>query len=161
MKKIFYLLIPLLAVAALFFWWRTARPAEPVPPGPQVDLSDESAELTGRRFVELFIASAPPEGSRTSALQAKSMLSKQLMAEAPADPAAIPGYLAGLMGVQDVPDQGVSTEDLQIVEKGRSATLIVGLNYSGTGQVIRNIHLVGEGGVWKVDGVSPGERGAN
>jgi len=60
--------------------------------------------------------------------------------------------IARFIGVQDMPDLGVSVEDLQ-VGSDTQMTLIVGLNYSGSGQTLRAIELVLEEGVWKVNRV--------
>lgn len=55
------------------------------------------------------------------------------------------------VGVQDVPDMGISVENL-VMEDDGTATLVVGLNFSG-GPALRRISLVPEGGVWKVDNI--------
>jgi hypothetical protein len=57
--------------------------------------------------------------------------------------------IAQFLSIQDVPDQGISVEDLQI-HSDTEASLIVGLNYTG-GRTLRAIHLLKESGAWKVD----------
>ena len=56
------------------------------------------------------------------------------------------------MGVQDVPDQGVSVEDLQVVDD-ENVVVVLGLNFSG-GRVLREVHLVVEEDDWRVDKVT-------
>lgn len=60
--------------------------------------------------------------------------------------------MAQFIGVQDMPDQGVSVEDLQVVS-ATEVVLVIGMNYSGSGQVLRDVVLIYENDTWKVDGV--------
>ena len=59
------------------------------------------------------------------------------------------------MGVQDVPDQGVSVEDLQVVDD-ENVVVVLGLNFSG-GRVLREVHLVVEENEWRVDDITTPE----
>jgi hypothetical protein len=116
--------------------------------------SAEEAELVGFTFIQDFIASAPPSADAQAQQRAYDVLSlgvKQLVSIE-----TISRDLAEFIGVQDVPDQGASVEDLQMGENA-TATLIVGLNYSG-GRVLKAIDMVVEDGVWKVDAIRPLEQ---
>lgn len=112
--------------------------------------SDEDAEITAFTFMNDFILSAPPESDMEAAMRAYNALSTSAKEKVSEDKLA--GDLALFVGVQDVPDQGVSVEDLQV--EGDTATLIVGMNYSG-GRVLKSVNMVVEDGVWKVDSIAP------
>jgi hypothetical protein len=112
--------------------------------------SDESAEITAFSFMQDFIKTAPPVSDEEASNRVYNSLSTS--AKARVNRETLGSSLAGFVGVQDVPDQGVSVEDLQVTEN--TATLIVGMNYSG-GRTLKAVHLVIEKGIWKVDSVSP------
>lgn len=133
-------------------------PSQPVDqpilePTPVVNLtSDEQAELIGFEFIQAVVASAPPAdpSMKTEAFELLSEAAKEQVGGS-----AVAANLASFVGIQDVPDQGVSVEDLAVNED--QAELTVGLNYSGSGRVLKVIHLIVEGGTWRVDRVSPGQ----
>lgn len=113
----------------------------------------EEAELTGFNFILNFITSAPPanEEGDIAMISAYEMLSEKAKDQVALD--TLSRDLAMFVGVQDVPDEGASVEDLQIVSNSE-VILTVGLNFSG-GRALRDITLIIEDGVWKVDSVDP------
>lgn len=117
-------------------------------------LGAKEAEHVGFSFILRFIESAPPTTDVEAAANAYEYLS--MAAKAKINPETLSRDLAGLVGVQDIPDQGASVEDLQMKEDG-GATLIVGLNYSG-GRVLRALDMIVENGAWKVDVIRPLEQ---
>lgn len=112
--------------------------------------SHEEAELVGFQFMQDVIAVAPPSSDMEAATRLYDSLSSDARKEVGRETLA--RDMAFFVGIQDVPDLGVSVEDLEIIglETGK---LTLGLNYSGT-RVLRIIHMVVEGGSWKVDQVS-------
>lgn len=114
------------------------------------DLSAEAAEIVGFTFINDFVALAPPSSDPGAAERAYAALSSA--AQQQVAPQTISRDMAMFVGVQDVPDMGVSVENL-IMEEDGSATLVVGLNFSG-GPTWRRVSLVPEGGVWKVDSIT-------
>lgn len=119
--------------------------------GVVVPLPDhESAEQTGLTFIQDVIAVAPPATDATAAERLYRSLSRS--ARADISVATIAGDMARFIGIQDVPDQGVSVEDLQIIGP-TEAVLRVGLNYSG-GRTQRDLHLIVEDQEWRIDRVS-------
>jgi hypothetical protein len=112
--------------------------------------TDEGAEEVGYAFMIDVVAVAPPSEDAEAAERLYDALSQGARTQVSED--SVARDIARFVGVQDVPDQGVSVEDLQIVSE-EEAVLIVRLNYS-SGSVLRNIHLIVENGVWKVDRIS-------
>jgi hypothetical protein len=128
-----------------------AQPAENVA-NPEINQaavipSDEDAEIVGFLFIQDFIASAPPETDEAAKVRAYNALSTEAKTGVSEDTLA--RDLADFVGVQDVPNQGVSIEDLVKPAVDR-AQLIVGLNYTGN-YAVKVINLVVEDGEWKVD----------
>ena len=111
----------------------------------------EAAELVGFQFILDFIEVAPPTMDEEATDRAYQALSSNAQQEVSLETAS--RDLAMFVGVQDVPDQGASVENLVMEEDG-SATLTVGLNFSG-GRVLRAITLIKEDGEWKVDAITP------
>lgn len=111
----------------------------------------EEAERAGFQFVLDFIEVGPPSMDEAAANRAYQALSSR--AQANIDQETLSRDLAMFVGVQDMPDQGVSVENLVLAEDG-NAILTVGLNYSG-GRVLRAITLIEEDAEWKVDAVAP------
>jgi hypothetical protein len=109
----------------------------------------EEAEKAGFQFVLDFIEVGPPSMDEAAANRAYQALSST--AQANIDQETLSRDLAMFVGVQDMPDQGVSIENLVLAEDG-SAILTVGLNYSG-GRTLRAITLIEEGAEWKVDAI--------
>lgn len=112
--------------------------------------TNEEAELTGFNFILdaiMVISTTSPETvtveRAVSALStnAASKVSKEKIAE----------DLATFLGIETVPEQGASVENLEV--NGEQAKLVVGLNFS-TGRELRNVNLVVENGMWKVDTVT-------
>jgi LysM repeat protein len=113
--------------------------------------SHEAAEQVGFTFMQAAMRTAPPADPQARRL-AFSLLSRE--AQAAVGGSAARANYAFFIGIQDVPDQGISVEDLQVYAPTR-ASLIVGLNYSGSGRLLRAVNLIVENGEWKVDSVSP------
>ena len=135
----------------------------PVPEEESADLEDEmimddelsqkaeEAERVGFQFILDFIEVGPPSMDEAAANRAYQALSSG--AQANINQETLSRDLAMFVGVQDMPDQGVSVENLVLAEDG-SAILTVGLNYSG-GRTLRAITLIEENAEWKVDAVAP------
>jgi len=133
----------------------------PVPEEESADINDEividdelsqkaeEAEKAGFQFVLDFIEVGPPSMDEAAANRAYQALSST--AQASIDQETLSRDLAMFVGVQDMPDQGVSMENLVLTEDG-SAILTVGLNYSG-GRTLRAITLIEENAEWKVDAI--------
>jgi hypothetical protein len=155
---IIFLLIALGFALVLYQNNQTAIiPAETIPPPTQSAAptpSHEQAEAVGYGFILDFIAAAPPNTNQEAQQNAYQALSTN--AQTRVSSQAISRDLAAFMGVQDVPDQGASVEDLQIISENQ-ATLIVGLNFSG-GRVLRAVDLIVEDSQWKVDSIRPLEQ---
>lgn len=111
----------------------------------------EDAEITGFQFMRDVVAVAPPATDEAAKIRLYDALSESAKREVDMD--TISRDAAAFVGIQDVPDLGVTVEDLQFPEDGR-AQLIVGLNYSGSGFQKKSIEMVREEGAWKVDSVS-------
>ncbi len=155
-KKFLILLLVVIAVVA-GFW---LRPDVDRPPVNDTDLSlleiHEQAERIGFDFMLDFVKVAPPNPDPVAEDRIWTVLSKQAKRQLSQN--NLGSGLAGFIGVQDVPDLGVSVEDLWVNQTNTEAILTVGLNYSG-GRIERNINLIWEDGMWKVDRVTPA--GAN
>jgi hypothetical protein len=135
----------------------TSPPPETSPPPTQSAAptpSGEQAETVGYGFILDFIAAAPPNANQEAQQNAYQALSANAQARVSTE--AISRDLAAFMGLQDVPDQGASVEDLQIISENQ-ATVIVGLNFSG-GRVLRAVDLIVEDSQWKVDSIRPLEQ---
>jgi hypothetical protein len=150
---IFVILAILLLVTILFF--RTAQAPDPTTNGTDtpseiaVPTHDE-AEMTGFNFMQDVILVAPPVTDAEAAqriYQALSSSAREQVGET-----TVSADIARFLGIQDVPDLGVSVEDLQ-VSSDEEVTLILGLNYSG-GRTFRALTMIVEDGEWKVDSVA-------
>jgi len=109
----------------------------------------ENIEFVGYLFIQNFIKSAPPQSDAQAMQDAYAVLSQNAKTQVSTE--FISRDLAAFVGVQDVPDQGFSIEDLQI-EDTNKAKYIVGLNFS-SGRVLKAINLIKEDGQWKVDSI--------
>ncbi len=116
--------------------------------------SHEDAELIGFNFMLDFLEIAPPDANEEAiermyealSVSAREIVSLENFVE------EIPLFI----GVQDVPEQGVSVENLIIIDD-ENAEFITGLNYS-SGRILRKLTLVAENGEWKVENVSEYEK---
>jgi len=117
----------------------------------QMVVEDEEAEIAGFQFILDFIEVGPPNMDEAAANRAYLALSSR--AQADMNQETLSRDLAMFVGVQDMPDQGVSVENL-VFTTDDSAILTVGLNYSG-GRALRAITLIKENDEWKVDAVAP------
>jgi len=161
-KKTFFIVVIslILILAGLIYWSLTnyeksEQPPESTEPAATAP-SHEEAELVGYNFMLDFVKIAPPQTDSEAEDRVYQSLSSR--AKGQVDRQTIIGDMAGFVGIQDVPGQGVSVEDLQIVDD-QTAILILGLNYSG-GRAIRWVYLVVEDGQWKVDKVTEPAEGA-
>lgn len=155
------LLIALSPGAALFLYKNNKNTSSPdvrtISNSPQAEqtsmLGDTEAENTGYGFILNFIKSAPPVADSKAQENALRALSKQARERISSGTES--RDLAGFVGVQDVPDQGVSVENLRL-ESSSEAVLTVGLNYSGA-RVLKEIWMIAENGKWAVDDVKETE----
>lgn len=156
MKYIKILFIVSLVLILLITIYSILRPttSDVIEDTPTLAPSHESAEIVGYEFILEVIALAPPRTPTNDEIAGiLNMLSDSARAQINND--TFSRDIAGFIGIQDVPENGASVEDLQIISD-QEVVLIVGLNYSG-GRTIRNIHLVAEGGEWKVDRITPSQ----
>lgn len=137
-----------------FLWWQAAYAPvveEIDDQTPSTELPDmEAAELTAFGFMQDLIKAAPGEDDEAARERLYAALSSRAKTEVAAD--AVMRDIATFVGIQDVPEHGVSVENLE-VHSQTSATLIVGLNFS-SGRELRAIDLLVEDGEWKVDMVT-------
>jgi len=106
----------------------------------QIVVENEEAEKVGFQFVLDFIEVGPPSMDQAAADRAYLALSSR--AQADMNQETLSRDLAMFVGVQDMPNEGVSIENLILAEDG-SAILTVGLNYSGS-RALREITLIKE-----------------
>ena len=137
-------------------WWQSTSDPDVVVDvnGEDEDQSEvlpdhEAAELTAFGFMQDLIVAAPGLEDEDARARLYEVLSQRAKQEVARD--TLMEDIAIFVGVQDVPDQGVSVENLE-VHSDTETTLIVGLNYSG-GRELRAIDMVVEDGVWKIDEV--------
>src|SRR6056297_2087665 len=100
-------------------------------------LSHEEAEQTAFKFMEDVIAAAPPTNDEAAAQRLYNTLSRS--AKTAVNRSIVSHDIANFVLIQQVPDQGVSVEDIQVVSP-QELYVILGLNYS-VGFTTRNIHL--------------------
>lgn len=124
-------------------WEVICTPAENAP-------TDEQAEITGFDFMRDATSVSPSSPNPQAQERAYAALSES--AKAGISQEQFLADIAQFLGVQDMPDNGVSVEDLERTSRSE-AVLTVGLNYSG-GRQLRDVYLVVEGGAWKVDAIS-------
>jgi len=141
------LVVIILVLVGLGVWFLTSPKATEV----KLTSSHQAAELVGYNFMLDFIAMAPGNDDIEAAERVYQSLSQNARQIVSQEKLLVD--LAQFIGVQDVPDQGVSVEDLQVIDE-KNVNLILGLNYSG-GITMRLVGLVVEDGLWKVDQVSP------
>ncbi len=147
MSKLISSIIVILLILGGVWWYMSNDTAPEV--APVVAPSDEQAELVAFGFLQDFVKVAPPEPDAEAMTRAYGALSTNAKARVSVD--NLSSDLAGFVGVQDVPDMGVSVEDLQILSENESI-LIAGLNYSG-GRILKGVYMIVEDGEWKVEGV--------
>jgi hypothetical protein len=153
--KVAIILLIIAVVAGVSYYFYTYRPyfytgPDSVPEEEKFARESENVEFVGYVFVQNFMKSAPPQPDSQATQDAYDALSVNAKTKVSSD--SISRDLASFMGVQDIPNQGFSIEDLQF-EGLEKAKYIVGLNYSG-GRVLRSINLIQEDGIWKVDSVN-------
>jgi hypothetical protein len=146
MSKLITSIIVILLILGGVWWYMSNNDSgtEPV-----VTPSSEQAELVAFGFLQDFVKVAPPETDAEAMTRAYEALSTNAKARVSVD--NLSSDLAGFVGVQDVPDMGMSVEDLQILSENESI-LIAGLNYSG-GRILKGVYMIVEDGEWKVEGV--------
>lgn len=149
------MLIPL---AALVLGACTQAPAEPVAETTPEAIEQDSpfaaqmdAEMAGTSFLNDVFASAPPTSDPEAKERAYNALTPS--AQETVGENAQEANLALFVGIQDIPDQGITVEDLR-PDSDTQMSITVNLNYSGSGPAIRIINLVNEAGVWKVDSIT-------
>lgn len=125
--------------------------------GTEVDqignLDHEMAEFRAYTFMQDFVEVGPPEPNPEAEERVYAALSERAKTEVSRE--RLSRDMAMFVGVQDVPDQGVSVEDLQVVDD-ENVVVVLGLNFSG-GRVLREIHLVVEEDEWRVDDITTPE----
>jgi uncharacterized protein YxeA len=148
MKKIIIIItILIITIGAIFLL--NNKPEE-VSDLEETATNHEKAELIGYNFMLDFIKIAPLNYDSEAEENIYNTLSKNAKKEILKE--TIASDLVGFIGVQDIPDQGISIEDLQIIDTNNTI-LVVALNYSGE-RIIRNIHIVLEDNEWKIDKIT-------
>ena len=134
-----------------FLWWQAVYA-----PGIENDTSPrvvetvpdvEAAELVGFGFMQDLVKASKGEDDEAARERLYTTLSARAKTEVATD--ALMRDIAAFVGIEDVPEHGVSVENLE-VHSATSTRLIVGLNFSG-GRQLRAIGLIVEEGEWKVD----------
>lgn len=109
----------------------------------------EEAEVIAFNFVLDSLALAPPATDADALDRVLRALSEEAQGSVKRETAS--RDVALFLGIQDVPDQGVSVEDLQVVSPSE-VYVVLSLQFGGS-RVLRHVHLVIEHGTWKVDRV--------
>ena len=151
MKQILIILLLVVGLGGLA-WWLLGTDAVENTVVETIEIEvpgEEEAELVGFQFLQDVIAAAPGSEDDDATQRVYSSLSRNARTVVSED--TVMADMAPFVGIQDVPDQGVSVEDLQVLS-ATEASLIVGLNYS-SGRVLRSINMIVEDGEWKVDSV--------
>lgn len=110
-----------------------------------------SPDAVVRAFIAHFIASAPPAPTPRPSTRAAELLTVSTRDALPTD-LPLSSALAGLVGVQDVPDQGFEVGSPVI--QADQATVAVVLHYSG-GDTARTVSLVLQDEGWRIARISP------
>lgn len=113
-------------------------------------LDHEMAEFRAYTFMQDFVEIGPPEPNPEAEERVYAALSERAKTEVLRE--RLGRDMADFVGVQDVPDQGVSVEDLRVVDD-ENVVVVLGLNFSG-GRVLREAHLIVEEDEWRVDKVT-------
>lgn len=127
-----------------------AASQESVDTGP---LSESAAENVVREFVDAVLASMPPAGDETALEPARALLSARAAAELATSSGS--GAFASMLGVQDTPDRGMRVDGIELTGE-QMATVHATFMYSG-GEAQRDVMLVAEDGVWKIDSIAAPE----
>ena len=151
MKQVIIIIAMVGGLSGLAWWLLSTDTTEPIVVDTiEVEIPDaEAAEITGFNFMQDIIAGAPGDADMDAVSRVYEALSRN--ARTVVSEETIMADIAMFVGIQDVPDQGVSIQDLQ-TPSATEASLIVGLNYTG-GPVLRSINMVVEDGEWKIDSV--------
>ena len=110
------------------------------------DGADESPADVVEAFLEDADASAPPGADGAALNRAGDRLTARSR-----DRAQDPAGLARFLGVQDLPDEGVTIEETE--EDGDLAVVRARLQYSG-GDTVREFHLQRDQDRWRIDWVN-------
>ena len=124
---------------------------------PQLDPQEEADRQTkelvkeiAQDFLNNFIAFASPSEDPDASKKLLKVLSEDALLEI--DEENLSRDFALFVGVQDVPDMGFEMGDVSL-EIGNRAIVKTKLKYSG-GSTLRNIHLLLEDEMWKVDSIT-------
>ena len=151
MSKRILLLLLLIGIAGLV-WWGLERSGQQAEEPAVEQPTHADAEAVGLGFMQDVVLAAPP-ADEVALDRIYAVLSDRAKSEVARE--TLSNDIARFVGIQDVPDEGISVEDLEVISDTQ-ATLVLRLNYSG-GQVLRDVALVVEDGVWKVNAVAPRE----
>ena len=148
-KLVIYLLVFILVIGGI---WFVAKNGSSDKNGTTVPTAEEAEEV-GFNFMLDFVKIAPPESDLEAQERAYNTLSSNAKENINEDSIVID--LAMFVGVQDVPDQGISVENLEVIDE-ENVILVLGLNYSGS-RAFRALNLIVEDGEWKVDSITSRE----
>lgn len=141
-----------LAVAAGLLWLVSVPRSdfEKVKHGDEgVVLDAESAEMTAFMFMQDVMVLLSGTDDPLVVQRLYGSLSKEAKMRTSLETISLD--IATFSGIERVPEQGISVEDLEIGGEAK-VTLVVGLNYA-SGRTLRAVHLVAEEGRWKVDSI--------
>lgn len=145
-------MILLFAIAVGLLWWVSGlrSGSEHVEDGAESAVLDaESAEVTAFTFMQDVMALLSGTDDSLVAQRLYGSLSEGAKMRTSLDTISLD--ITTFSGIDRVPEQGISVEDLEINGEAK-ATLVVGLNYA-SGRTLRAVHLVAEEGRWKIDSV--------
>ena len=125
------------------------EPSEAVPPEAYEPPSLEDAELTAFGFMQHLLKAVPPVSDPEAKRKMYYSLSGRARSKISME--KFNRDIALFIGIQDIPEYGVSVQDLKVTGE-REASLIVGLNYSG-GPVLRSVNMILENSRWRIDSV--------
>ncbi len=151
------ILIVVLAISLGLLWYVQTTPdrvlapvADPIEIEEPVDLpSHEDAELAGFGFMQDFAKLTTEDDDDELREKMYDALSEDAKERIAMD--TFLDDVLEFVGVETVPEQGTSVEDLQITGD-ETAEFFSGLNYLD-GRILRQLNLVVEDGEWKVDSV--------
>lgn len=152
------LLIVVVALAAAFGVWRQSSKKSNFPPDLKAPtgkleekvgkkVPDSEAVLVVKIFCDNFFK-GPPATNEQGVMIAFGLLSQKAKQSMPVVGPSPSAALASFAGVQDVPDQGYTIDEIS--EGAAKATVKTTWNYS-SGNVTKTFELGKEEGNWKID----------
>jgi len=150
---ILFLVVGVASAVGLSVWSQSSRKnlGEKKPIGTMVDqkVSDSQAVLVVKTFCENFFQ-GPPALNEAGVIRALSLLSQKATNSISTIGPSPSAALASFAGVQDVPDQGYTIDEIS--EEAEKATIKTTWKYS-SGPVSKTFDLEKENGSWKINSI--------